>query len=197
MATLVPITHQVRRVSGAVVRDYKANVYLRGTGTQVQVYSDAAAALPMVQPLSPDSEGRLGGHTEAKSLDIYVTDDVNSYTEMWEPFAAQLGDWIAPSFVNGWYSWGGSFAAGGYTKTSEGIVLLRGVLRGGTTNSAMFTLPVGFRPSAYHLFPCATYDGASLQTGRCDINAAGAVLGVWGGAAGYTSIDGIAFPEGG
>lgn len=55
--------------------------------------------------------------------------------------------WTAVTPANGWTNVGSPYRAAGF-RLIDGKVNLRGVMASGTVGSPMFTLPVGYRPSA-------------------------------------------------
>ncbi|NCQ93148.1 MAG: hypothetical protein GPJ19_21070, partial [Microcystis aeruginosa LG13-13] len=97
--------------------------------------------------------------------------------------------WIVPAFMNGWINFDTTHNPAGYFKDSLGIVHLRGLVKNGTNNTTIFTLPVGYRPSNQELQAVQT----NLNTiGRVDILADGQVT-VVSGSNGWVSLDGITF----
>ncbi len=60
----------------------------------------------------------------------------------------------APNFQNSWTDCASAlgFNSAGYFRDRNGIVHLKGAVRGGTIDSTIFTLPAGFRPSMNQLF---------------------------------------------
>jgi hypothetical protein len=57
----------------------------------------------------------------------------------------------APTLLNSWANYGSGYAAAGYV-LHNGVVYLRGSIAGGTVNTTLFTLPVGYRPSSILVF---------------------------------------------
>jgi hypothetical protein len=53
-----------------------------------------------------------------------------------------------PAFQNSWVNYGGAYAPAAFRKMPDGTVRLRGTVKSGTNASAIFTLPVGYRPAA-------------------------------------------------
>jgi len=101
--------------------------------------------------------------------------------------------WIVPAFMNSWTNYDTTYNPAGYFKDSLGIVHLRGLVKNGTNNTTIFTLPVGYRPSNRELQAVQT----NLNTiGRVDILADGQVT-VVSGSNGWVSLDGITFRAGG
>ncbi|WP_374020487.1 hypothetical protein ABU162_13235 [Paenibacillus thiaminolyticus] len=71
--------------------------------------------------------------------------------------------WITPTLLNGWVSWGERWTPPQYYKDDNGIVHLRGLVKGGVIDSgkAMFVLPQGYRPS--HSSAYVTYSQGASQ----------------------------------
>jgi prepilin-type N-terminal cleavage/methylation domain-containing protein len=113
------------------------------------------------------------------------------YTQtMYYPNAAGAS-WSAMSLDNGWIPHGvGSNASPEYTKASDGIVTLKGLIKSGSTSAGVIltTLPAGYRPGATTTFAsiCDEVDC------RIDVEANGNVRGR-GVSAGWTSLSGINF----
>jgi len=101
--------------------------------------------------------------------------------------------WIVPAFMNSWTNYDTTYNPAGYFKDSLGIVHLRGLVKNGTNNTTIFTLPVGYRPSNRELQAVQT----NLNIiGRVDILADGQVT-VVSGSNVWVSLDGITFRAGG
>jgi hypothetical protein len=96
--------------------------------------------------------------------------------------------WTAPTLLNSWANYGTGFHNAGYSKNSFGIVHLRGMVKSGTINTAIFTLPAGFRPAAKHLFTTT----ANSAIARVDIDTSGNVVCVSGSNV-WLALDGISF----
>jgi hypothetical protein len=97
--------------------------------------------------------------------------------------------WIAPTLQNGWVDFGTGFATAGYRKIGN-QVMLRGVIKGGTTtiNTVLFTLPAGYYDSTgHHVFNCLN-NGESI---RVDIRDNGDVRFAATASAIYISLDGV------
>lgn len=68
-------------------------------------------------------------------------------------------DWIyVQTFLNGWTNYGSTYPPARYTKRA-GIVYLSGLLKDGTIDQPMFSLPAGYRPSENLLFPSCANNG--------------------------------------
>jgi hypothetical protein len=100
------------------------------------------------------------------------------------------------SLQNDWVNYGGTFATAGYYKDSRGQVFLKGLIKNGTitTNTTLFTLPTGFRPSETLIFDCLTYDNANAKyvIGRIDIQTNGNVT-IQSGFNFFMTLDAISF----
>jgi cytoskeletal protein CcmA (bactofilin family) len=101
--------------------------------------------------------------------------------------------WIVPAFMNSWTNYDTTYNPAGYFKDSLGIVHLRGLVKNGTNNTTIFTLPVGYRPSNRELQAVQTNPNT---IGRVDILADGQVT-VVSGSNVWVSLDGITFRAGG
>ena len=93
------------------------------------------------------------------------------------------------SLLNGWTNYDtGAYIAAGYTKSADGFVHLRGMIKGGTAGQVFATLPVGCRPLNKELFNIITSTGL----GRLDIGSNGYCQHYSGGT-GWVSLSGIVF----
>lgn len=66
-------------------------------------------------------------------------------------------DWIAPTLLNSWVHYGGTFSVPGYRKTN-GHTELRGMVKSGTISSSLpvFVIPVEYRPQYGRHFAIAS-----------------------------------------
>lgn len=96
--------------------------------------------------------------------------------------------WTPLILQNGWNTYGGAFSTAAYTKTSAGMVILKGMIKGGS--GVIANLPAGYRPAT---FESLIFENSSNQTfGRLDVNAAGDIV-VSVGSNVWFSLDGISF----
>lgn len=106
--------------------------------------------------------------------------------------------WIAPTLINGWGNWpdfspNDGFGSAGYWRDSFGVVQLRGVVRAGSLNSAIFVLPTGFRPpNRLMLIAMSGSSGTVYMPARIDIYPSGNVI-QHSGSNYFLSLDGINF----
>lgn len=103
-----------------------------------------------------------------------------------------VGDWIAPTFLNGWTRRGEGYSTPGFCKDSLGFVRIKGQVSSGTTWAGIFQLPVGYRPSEILFFSTMCNTGSSSQNAYTRIDPDGVVYANGGGNAWYT-LDGIQF----
>jgi hypothetical protein len=95
--------------------------------------------------------------------------------------------WKTPTFQNNWMNFAGTYQKAGYYK-HDGIVYLRGLVKSGAMQVAMFTLPVGYRPALDEIFSV----GSEITLAYCFINTIGEVRPV-AGSTNWFSISGISF----
>lgn len=98
------------------------------------------------------SVGSLG----AKGLDCFAQGIVDAINNDKVNLATQVEGtteaWTVPSLTNLWVAYGAGFLGPAFCKDPTGFVHLRGMVKSGTSNTAIFTLPVGYRPSATIIF---------------------------------------------
>jgi hypothetical protein len=98
--------------------------------------------------------------------------------------SASLGAWVQVSFGAGWSNYGNSFNPVQYMKDSQGWVFIRGLaqLSGSvaysSTGPIITTLPSGFRPAAWELFPIVIggYATYGQGPGRLQVQSDGGVV---------------------
>lgn len=97
-------------------------------------------------------------------------------------------EWVAPTYTNSWVNFGSSYENGKYGKDQRNFVILKGLVKSGTINTSMFTLPAGFRPLAKRVFPVASNSTIGVVEVRTD----GTVVPTIGNNT-YVSLEGISF----
>ena len=100
--------------------------------------------------------------------------------------------WIAVTFENTWVNYHSSFQPAAYCKDGMGFVHLQGLVKDGTDNSIIFTLPVGYRPAHNGVF-CVI---SNSIIGRVDISAGGAVKAEDPSSPDWISLEDITFYAG-
>lgn len=96
--------------------------------------------------------------------------------------------WQAVTYLNAWTSYGSTYAPAGYRKDSQGRVHLRGLVASGTIGTAIFSLPVGYRPVYRVLF--VTISNSAIA--RCDVDTNGDVI-AYNGSNAWFALDGLSF----
>ena len=96
--------------------------------------------------------------------------------------------WIVPTFENSWVNYVAGFATAGFFKDTLGFVHLRGLVKNGTVNTIIFTLPVGYRPALNLIYATV----ASNTFARITVYTNGEVKQAVGDN-GFQSLDGIIF----
>lgn len=174
--------------------------YRYGTVTQVDglirkcyvIFTGESTAVPVAYGMHAPLVGSQV-RVEGIGVDKYITDIIDG--------ARITGEnpvrYTAPTMNSPWTNYTAAPTRGyhgvGYTKTSQGIVTLTGLVAGGTSGSVIFTLPVGYRPDAQWAF-CVQGSGGNVW---CYIKANGDVLTGGAASSGWFSLDGIMFPAAG
>ena len=99
--------------------------------------------------------------------------------------------WVAPTLQNSWVDYGLGFQAAQYAKIVGNVVMLRGLIKNGTTtyNTVIFALPVDYRPAADLIFATASFGAYGEVRVLADGNV---VVGVAASST-WLSLDGVAF----
>lgn len=105
-------------------------------------------------------------------------------------YASGAGSWTNLALLAGWQNYGGIYTVPQYTKASDGIVTVKGLIKNGTTtgNPVIANLPPGYRPKeriVLHVVANGAY-------GRIDINTNGDMIALTSNAT-WTALDGIHF----
>lgn len=101
-------------------------------------------------------------------------------SDVWHEVGSGGGE---PAFENSWVNYGAGFATAAFHKVGD-TVFIRGFVKSGSpATSSVFTLPVGYRPSAI-----ISFSVPSTAVTRLDIHSGGLVNIGTGGSATYTSI---------
>lgn len=109
------------------------------------------------------SLGTVIGKSIIGSGNTYVADDGGSQTT---GAGFYIGNAGRPAFQNSWSNFGSTTTTLRFYKDMSGFVHIEGYVTGGTLSSVVFTLPVGYRPSAFVANP----------PGTVQVNAAGQVF---------------------
>jgi competence protein ComGC len=98
--------------------------------------------------------------------------------------------WTTLTFSNSWVAYGGAYSTPQYTKASDGMVSLKGLIKSGTMTSdtVIATLPAGYRPALREVFLGYSDGGVA----RFDVEPSGNITYEAGGN-GWFSLDGASF----
>jgi hypothetical protein len=141
------------------------------------------------------------GSTFVSSMTLTTDPGANSATVQ----TAQWGNTPLPQtvvLVNNWVNFANGYASASYYKDSNNVVFLEGLIANGTAlnGTTLFTLPVGYRPSAQLIFSVSC-SGTTATNGyassRVDVFSSGAVtlatVGVNASPAGWLNLSEIKF----
>jgi hypothetical protein len=106
-------------------------------------------------------------------------------------YPSSYASWTALTLQNSWGWYGSIYSTPQYTKSADGVVMLKGLIAAGVTTSGtvIATLPAGYRPAATVL-----YDGICNNLFcRVDIFANGNIVARTGVSNVWTSLDTIRF----
>jgi len=95
--------------------------------------------------------------------------------------------WTTPTFQNGWADYALGYDATAYGIDKFGVVHIKGLVKNGTADTAIFTLPAPLRPSGTRMWVIASGSASS----RIDVSADGIVKTTGAGAGGviYTALN--------
>jgi hypothetical protein len=184
------------------------NVYVGRAGAELTVFAngDVAAFGRLRAPSGVDISGNVASHIDADGAfyrwggQVYITVDDNLYIRDSNDgtvrfhFDTDRGilrqdDWAALAMGNGWVNYGDGYNDAAYYRDRQGLVRLRGLIKGGANNSVIATLPVGCRPPARELRAVLIHDNVA---GRVDVLPGGQVIAMDVSAT-WLSLDGISF----
>lgn len=98
--------------------------------------------------------------------------------------------WSPLVLINGWTNYESTYAPASYTRTSAGVVLLRGLVKSGTIGD-IAQLPADYRPDKYLMFE----NSSNQVAGRLDVRSNG-VINMPTGSNAWASLDGVNFMPG-
>lgn len=97
--------------------------------------------------------------------------------------------WTNLTLQNSWVYYGSPYAVPAYTKTADGMVDLKGLIKTGASGTVIANLPVGYRPSANLIFQVET--NANVN-GRIDVRSNGDIYASLTDP-GWAGLDNISF----
>lgn len=102
----------------------------------------------------------------------------------------EIGAADQPAFQNGWVNYGDPYDTAAFYQQPDYWVRLKGVVRSGTDNTTMFTLPEAYWPPVSIRFTVSSNNTVASVTVAGD----GAVRKTVGGSNTYVALDGITYP---
>lgn len=148
----------------SVIKDSSGRAWIRGLAKSGStVVNSVAYTLPAGYPIgsgeclmypamtNPNVSGSMAP-TGSNITFRYGSNGYWSLQAMFYPIGSAI--WNEPVLQNSWTPYGYCWGGVGYTKNTDGIVSLRGLISGGSTSGTIFTLPVGHRPTRTDVY-CA------------------------------------------
>lgn len=127
------------------------SMYITG---QMEMPSGANGSIALFGPTSQPGVKLDASGVDGVTLASLSVDGNTGQTLALGPVVAAGEPWIAPALTNGWANYGAGHRPAGYRKMADGTVMLRGLVKLGTLNAAIFTLPAGYRPGFEEVFTC-------------------------------------------
>ena len=198
MPVRVKLTHVARRGSGSVpatTSDASLRVYVRNAdgsnGTEQDLYAASTGGSALAKPLNPTSTGHYDAYVNQPGR-YNLVETINGIampTVAWEAVSTALETVTAVTFSGGWVNYAAGYTSAGYFKTTEGIVVLRGLIKNGVVGATAFILPVGYRPLSTLLFGVVSNNAV----GRVDIGSGGNVVPATPSSNAWVALDSIQF----
>lgn len=131
-----------------------------------------------------------GQQSEIRRLINRISDIEKLVSDRHDPVKVRVEKFITPTLLNSWVEFS-AFNTTGYYKDPYGIVRIKGLVKDGVVGAAtpIFTLPVGYRPSALVIIPAV---GGSNTFARLNVAVNGDVS-VEVGSNVFMSLDSISF----
>ena len=165
-----------------------------GVATALAVNVGSAGA-PVVfnGALGTPSSGTVTNLTGTASININgtvgaTTPSTGAFTTLSATGGITTDSITTPTLLNSWVNFGSSQNNAGYWKDPFGVVHLKGFVKNGTMSAAIFTLPVGYRPTA----TCNFGTVSNSAFGAFYIDSSGNVVPFVGSNAQF-SLDGCTF----
>ena len=120
-----------------------------------------------------------------------VTDSYDTKTS--SEATLTVNRWGSINLEGGWTNYGGGYHSEGYTRTTAGLVMLKGLIRNTSavgTGQTIGTLPPGYRPTGRLIFVASNYP--NTEAARVDILADGSIVYI-NGNLDWISLENIRF----
>lgn len=125
------------------------------------------------------------------TVSFKITASNSTYTSSEATDILTLPTWSNLTLQNLWENYANGYANAQFTKTQDGRIFIRGLVRYGTAtqNTVIARLPEGYRPEGRLVFQTSTTPNAAA---RIDIDVDGYIR-IYTGANGWIALDGISF----
>lgn len=185
----VRVNAGVTSIVTANITDRRTQLNIADNLIQTQSLRDSSVTTAKLADASVSTAKIIDANvTTAKIADSNVTTAKIGNNQVTAAKIEVQQTWIAPTLLNGWANFGSGFYTAGYYKDSLGIVHLRGLVKSGSLNTAIYNLPAGYRPSAT-FYTCSNANGAFAEL---QITATGDIKQGVGSTAAF-SMDNISF----
>lgn len=176
---VTPETAQFSWTTTANATSYEADYQINGGAWITQSFDPSTTSLSVTSKRG-DVIGFRVAAVNATGQSIFITD--SQTLPLWGTYTLQ----------NGWVNFGSPYATPAFTKSDDGVVMLKGLIKSGTTTADTLIgyLPVGYRPTYRLIFQ--NLSGGTAGSGRVDILPTGAIQ-IEGGINSFFSLDGINF----
>lgn len=104
-------------------------------------------------------------------------------------FDATTSAFLPPTLLNSWVNYGAPYQLSGVQRVGTRVTL-RGVVKNGTANAALFVLGAGYRPAKQEIFVVMGTGGIPV---RLDVLADGTVMTTGASGNTYLSLSGVFF----
>jgi hypothetical protein len=163
------------------------------TGYNVRYRIDGGAWVNGPQNTTATSYNVVTTHRK-QTVEAEVTALTSAGNYVYGTASRTIPRWQDCTLLNGWTNYSAAYASAGFTRTSAGVVGLRGLIKDGPIDSSanICTLPVGFRPAQHLIFQVGGYDTGASGAARVDVYSDGTVR-VSQGQTNWVSLSGITF----
>ena len=137
--------------------------------TVVPITANASGVVYKTQIAGSPNNTSVSEYADSRYQRTLLVEDITTV----QPTDGSLaGVWTAPSLGGSWVNVGGGYQTMQYRRVGD-QVQIRGSIKSGNAYTAIFTLPVGFRPPANVVLPALYWNGSARVNGVFIVDAAG------------------------